>query len=70
MPRTTAFPALRAVIAPDLALLLRCLSSQASLRDEPDIWIKQRFKAETLDASLARYLKAESTLTELDGISE
>jgi len=40
------------------------------LRDEPDIWIKQRFKAETLDASLARYLKAESTLTELDGISE
>ena len=38
------------------ALLRRWLSSQASLREEPNIRIHQFFKAETLDASPTRKL--------------
>ena len=40
------------------ALLRRWLSSQASLREEPNIWIHQFFKAKTLDASPTRLLEA------------
>ena len=40
------------------ALLRRWLSSQASLRKEPNIRIHQFFKAETLDASPTRLLEA------------
>ena len=64
--RTTAFPALRAGIAPDLALLLRCLSSQASLSDEPKIWIKRFSTAETLVASPSRYLGAVDDVSIVD----
>ena len=45
------------------ALLRRWLSSQASLREEPNIRIHQFFKAETLDASPTRLLEAVNAVS-------
>ena len=52
------------------ALLRRWLSSQASLREEPNIWIHQFFKAETLDASPTRLLEAVDAVWIAEGISD
>ena len=52
------------------ALLRRWLSSQASLREEPNIWVHQFFKAETLDASPKRLLEAVDAVSIAEGISD
>ena len=50
------------------ALLRRWLSSQASLREEPNIRIHQFFKAETLDASPTRLLEGDDAVCAPEGI--
>jgi len=52
-----------------LALLLRWLSSQASLGDKPNIWIKQFSAAETLGASSVSFLEAVVGVSIVEDIS-